>query len=213
MEYKYKGLELMPKEFSELMVQFFDGKQFSRQDAIKRITEYHLDNGGLLNKTSYITTFKSATRLLDKCGIENVGYGIWRLSYKKKDIEIITSGVNHKESYSADKVLGEGENAIYVYYYDCYKDLAILKGRNAWECKIGRTDVDSISRVFSQAGTCYPEVPHLALIINCKDSLLLERAIHSILKLQGKWLPSSPGKEWFITSPEEIEKIYNSIKN
>jgi hypothetical protein len=54
-------------------------------------------------------------------------------------------------------------------------------------------------------------MPHLALIIHCNDSSLLEKALHSILKLQDKWIPDSPGKEWFITSPEEIEAIYNSV--
>ena len=31
---KYKGLELTPNAFAELIITLFDGKQFSRQDAI-----------------------------------------------------------------------------------------------------------------------------------------------------------------------------------
>ena len=97
MNYKYYGLELTPTIFSELLIQMFDGKQFSRQDAVDTIAKYHAENGGLLNKPSY------------------------------------------------------------------------LKGRNQWECKIGRTEVDPLSRIFSQAGTCYPELPHVALIMYCDD--------------------------------------------
>ena len=82
-----------------------------------------------------------------------------------------------------------------------------------WECKIGRTDVDPISRIFSQAGTCYPEFPHIALIIYCDDSSLLEKTLHNILKLNNKCFTESPGKEWFLTSPDEIERLYNSITN
>ena len=100
---------------------------------------------------------------------------------------------------------------MYLYYYDRYKELAEFKGYDIWECKIGRTDVDPIGRVVGQAGTCYPELPHIALIIYCDDSSLVEKALHSILKIKGRWLDKSPGKEWFITSPQEIEDIYMTI--
>lgn len=214
MDYKYEGLELTPAIFSDLLIQLLDGKQFSRKDAIEKITNYHLENGGLLNKPSYVSAFKKAVQMLNDNGMKNVGYGIWRLNYEEKSVEIISQQENNKEEkYSADKEIGDGKNAVYIYYYDCYKDFAESKGNNVWECKIGRTDVDPISRVFSQAGTCYPELPHLALIIHCDDSALLEKALHSILRLQDKWISTSPGTEWFMTSPEEIEIMYNQISN
>ena len=55
MDYKYEGLELTPAIFSDLLIQLLDGKQFSRKDAIEKITNYHLENGGLLNKPSYVS--------------------------------------------------------------------------------------------------------------------------------------------------------------
>ncbi len=212
MDYRFIGLELTPAIFEELLILFFDGKQFSRQDAIDRITRYHLDNGGFLNKTSYISVFKKATQNLKDKGLVNTGYGVWRLCYSKKTIEeIIPKSKAEEAVFKADKEIGEGKNAVYIYYYDSYKELASLKEKDLWECKIGRTDVDPISRIFSQAGTCYPELPHLALIIHCDDSSLLEKALHSILKIKQRWLVDSPGKEWFLTSPQEVESLYYSI--
>lgn len=214
MEYKYKGIELTPAIFQELLIKLFDGKQFSRQDAVDLITSYHIEHGGILNKaaSSYIQVFKKATQYLKNFGIENVGYGIWRLNYEKKEIEIISIEKKIENiNFSSDKELGTGKNSVYVYYYDGYKKLAKLQGREIWECKIGRTDVDPISRVMGQAGTCYPELPHIALIIYCDDSSLLEKAFHSILKLKSRWLSEAPGTEWFITSPEEVEQMYYSI--
>ena len=212
MDYKYIGLELTPAIFSDLLIQLFDGKQFNRQDALDRITKYHLENGGVLNKSSYISVFKKAAQRLKNSGIENVGYGVWKLCYEKKSVEVIISE-NKSDTvvFSADKEIGSGHNSVYVYYYDRYKELANLKGQEIWECKIGRTDVDPISRIVGQSGTCYPELPHIALIIYCDDSSLLEKALHSILKVKNRWLSNSPGKEWFLTSPEEIESIYLSI--
>ena len=212
MEYKYKGIELTPAIFQELLIQLFDGKQFSRQNAIDSITSYHIEHGGVLSKSTYVATFKKATQNLKDFGIENAGYGIWRLCYVKKQIEI-ENVENKKDNIKilADKEIGVGENSVYIYYYDAYKKLAEAQGKNVWECKIGRTDVDSISRVIGQAGTCYPELPHIAIVFYCDDSHLLEKALHSVLKMKKRWIADAPGKEWFITSPEEVEKIYYTI--
>lgn len=212
MEYQYYGLELTPAIFRELLIQFFDGKQFARQNAIDEITTYHVQNGGILKKTSYISVFKKASQNLREMGMKSIGYGIWRLAYEKKEITILEYDKKQKEiSISADKEIGEGKQSIYVYFYNGYKKLAEIQGKNVWECKIGRTDVDSISRVFGQAGTCYPELPHIAIIFYCDDSMLLEKAFHTVLKVKNRWISTAPGTEWFMTSPEEIEKIYYAI--
>lgn len=210
--YKYQGIELTPAVFKDLLIQFFDGKQFSHQEAVDEIQKYHLENGGLLTKATYLATFKKAAQQLKDAGIENVGYGIWRLRYNTQKFDVTPIPAKSNDFvFSSDKIIGSGTKSVYVYYYDAYKNLSTLQGKSSWECKIGRTDVDPISRIISQAGTCYPELPHIALIINCDDSNLLEKTLHDILKLKKRWLSNSPGKEWFITSPEEVEQIYVSL--
>jgi hypothetical protein len=212
MEYKYQGLELTPGIFRELLIDLFDGKQFTRQDAVNIVTRYHTDHGGILQKPTYIPTFKKTSLLMRNEGLVKAGYGVWKLNYKKNQIEIMPAAKKDIiPAYTADKEIGSGKKSIYVYYYDNYKELASLKNSKIWECKVGRTDVDPISRVVGQAGTCYPEMPHIALVIYCDDSNLLEKAIHDALRLRNRWLIDSPGKEWFLTSPEEVEEIYNSI--
>ena len=212
MDYPYKALELTPAIFKELLIELFDGKQFDRSTAVDIVLKHHANNGGKLSKPSYIQTFKKACAYLKDNGLINVGYGVWRLNYEKDDTEIVqTTSKKESISYSVDKEIGSGEKSIYVYYYDSYKKLAESKGQNTWQCKVGRTDVDPISRIIGQAGTCYPELPHVALVIYCDDSALLERTLHSILKMRNKWLTDSPGKEWFMTSPKEIEDIYSTL--
>lgn len=212
MEYKFNGIELTPAIFSDLLIQLLDGKQFSRQDAIDAVIKYHQENGGLLNKPSYVSVFKKAAQNLKESGLENIGYGIWKLNHRISSTEVVFSQKPSTEiAFHADLEIGSGNASVYVYYYDSYRELAGLKGNEKWECKIGRTDVDPISRIIGQAGTCYPELPHIALIIYCDDSSLLEKALHNILMLKKRWLENSPGKEWYITSPNEIEEIYRSI--
>lgn len=217
-EYKYKGMNLIPSIFMDLMLQLFDGKQFKRQDAIDAIYSYHLTNGGIVeNNRDMIGTFKHATRLLRDKGYDltNNGYGIWVLhneiistnQYEPEENEIVNT------TYEADECLGDGLCAVYVYYYETYKQLSELKGEKKWACKIGRTDRNPIQRIINQSGTCCPEIPHIALVIYCDDSCALESTLHSILKLNKRWLADAPGVEWFITSPEEVKSIYNHLMN
>ena len=216
-EYKYSGVKLTPGIFRELLIEFFDGAIFSRQTAITTISENHIQRGGIIEQgRDLVMVFKKATQNLQKqnAGLLNKGYGMWELHYKKTETTIIEDGLSEeKTNYLADEIIGIGDNAIYVYYYDIYYEMAKLKGLTVWECKVGRTDRDPINRVLGQTGTCYPELPHIALIIKCDDSSVLEAALHNILKMRGRWIENAPGTEWFMTTPQEIKDIYLKIVN
>ena len=168
-EYKYAGVELTPNIFAELLILLFDGKQFKRTTAIEVITQYHHDGGGVLGKKEYVSVFKKACQNLSSSGLSNIGYGTWRLNYENPEVEVIEEKIRDTVEYDADKTIGAGYNAVYVYYYDTYKKYAEACGHSIWECKIGRTDKDPLQRIFGQAGTCYPELPHIALIIKCSN--------------------------------------------
>ena len=214
--YEFSGLSLTPTVFGKLLIRLFDGKRFRRQAAISVVSDYHRANGGIIEKErDFINVFKHATLELRKkdIGLVNRGQGLWELHYHEPDVvEVITVSSEIKEvTYSVDETLGAGPNAVYVYYYDVYCELAIINGEALWPCKIGRTDCDPIQRIIGQAGTCYPELPHVALVIYCDDSNALETTFHNIMKVKGRWMADAPGKEWFMTSPDEIKAIYTSV--
>ena len=102
-------------------------------------------------------------------------------------------------------------SSVYLYYFPAYKHLAALEGEQVWPCKIGKTRYDAIDRVRSQTRTALPEYPKVGLIIKTDKLRLMETTIQSILKLQGKQKLDAPGTEWFITSPSEVEQVYESI--
>ena len=208
-----RGLKLIPSLFASILIELFDGKIFERQTAIDKVREYHLNAGGILEQDrDYVAVFKAAAQVLKNNGLTNQGYGVWRLNYKKQDSEI----VKQKKTvikYDVDEEIGNGDSAVYVYYYDIYKKYAEINGKNFFECKIGRTDKAPIQRIIDQTGTCYPEKPHIALIIYCENSKSLESALHRVLQYGGKKVEESPGNEWFITSPEEIKEIYFFLRN
>lgn len=210
-DYKYAGVELMPSVFAELLILLLDGKQFKRTTAIDMVTKYHHDGGGILGKREYVSVFKGACQSLSQNGLTNIGYGTWRLNYKVREVEIVKEVVKDTAEYAADKTIGSGENSVYVYYYDIYRKYAEQSGQQIWECKIGRTDENPLQRIFGQAGTCYPEPPHIALIMKCANAAHLEAALHSVFKIRNRWLENAPGTEWFRTSPAEVEAIYRAI--
>lgn len=211
--YKYKGVELTPYTFAHVLVFLFDGKQFKRGDVVKEILDFHKNNGGIAEKKEYYSVFKNATRKQLKNSLRNPGYGIWELKYKEEQITPFVPELSGEkgEIFDIDEVCGRGKGSVYIYYYDIYREIATLQGKTEWPCKVGMSNKDTIARIFSQSGTAFPEYPHIALLIKCDSAREMERALHSILKVQGKWLKNSPGKEWFMTSPNEIKKIYNVL--
>lgn len=209
-----RGLELTPSLFANILIELFDGKIFKRQEAILKVKEYYVTTGGVLeNDRDLIAVFKAATRLLKNKGLINQGYGAWKLNYKKDNVKIVKVKTESKKiKYNVDEEVGFGDCAVYVYFYDIYKRFAEINNSKFFECKIGRTDRDPIHRIFNQSGTCYPEKPHIALIIYCDNSKSLESAIHSALRYKGREVKGSLGKEWFMTSPEEIKEIYSYLQ-
>lgn len=105
-----------------------------------------------------------------------------------------------------EKRIGCGDEAVYVYYFPVYKEMALLKGYLSWPCKIGRTALIATDRVSCQGGTALSEFPVIGLEIKTKNSTHLERVIHGELKSLWKQIKTSPGFEWFTTSPDLIEK-------
>ena len=212
--YKYEGIELSPSVFADLLITLFAGKQFKRKDAISEVVKYHSSNGGMLNKNEYVSVFKKAVQRLKEYGIQNRGYGIWLLpSEDNTPITIIDSNDDKADAgiCSIEKTIGIGDESVYVYYYNNYKEKQLLTGETRFPCKIGRTKDMPLNRIFSQCGTNMPEYPRIALVIKCDNSQLLENAMHSILKVKNRQIDLSPGKEWFMTNPEEIESFYRCV--
>ena len=211
-KYKYYGIKLTPNVFKELLIEFFDGIQFKRDVAISKIIKYHHENGGIIKDVNGVAVFKKATQKMRNTGLENIGYGVWVLNYKKNDVSLDVAEIEKPNiSIEPDKNIGTGSNSVYIYYFDTYRVFAESRGEKYWQCKIGRTDSEPLQRIFNQSGTSFPELPHVALVIYCDRPQQLETTLHSILKLRNRWIETAPGNEWFYTNPSEIENIYNSI--
>lgn len=217
-EYKYKQQPLRPQTMAEIMRHLLDGKRFARREAINLVKQFHLENGGVIDDSKdYAAQFKKVcSKDLKGYGIKNVGYGEWLLdSADAPKIDRVESVITQAKEESlqlvVEKEIGEGNGSIYVYYYTIYRKYAQVRGKKIWECKIGRSGFDPVQRVLGQSVTCYPEVPTIGLIIHCDNPVALEAFFHNALKVKKRWIEDAPGVEWFLTSPEEVEQLYNAL--
>jgi hypothetical protein len=111
--------------------------------------------------------------------------------------------------------VGAGPECVYLYFNPNDRQLAELKGRDVWECKIGRTaGFDAINRILAQGiRTALSRLPIVGLVLRTDDSAALENALHASLRLVGAEVPDSPGNEWFFTSPARTQAWYMSFQN
>ena len=84
-----------------------------------------------------------------------------------------------------------------------------MEGSESFRCKIGSTE-DHKKR-FSTSQTDVPENRKIAVIFKTDFPTELERILHSTLKIQGKQLKDTPGREWFLTNPDAVINLYNTI--
>ena len=210
--YKYTNCELTPQVFEEALLHLFTNKQFTREECCKAVQDYHILCGGICNRKKYTDTFKKATQTLRKKGyrLENPIQGVWRLY---NNISTTSNNMNSSTDDDIKKDIGCGEETVYCYYFPTYKKYAMMCSNNTWACKIGMTTKNIWDRIYSQSTTCFPEEPFVALIIHCENSKELEQLLHKVLKTRGKWIETSPGQEWYMTNPAEVESIYLWIVN
>ena len=189
----------------------------------------HHSRGGQPEDKNYTSTFKAALRYLEKEGKaksltkEGGPKGYWQIG----SISDFSNGNQHErvetlrtenigdekkvaESGEPEKIIGTGEGAVYLFYHDDHKYKAESEGKSFWQCKVGMTERDPIERVRTQTSTATPEPPK-TYIFRTDVPEAMEKAIHAILDACGKRVKYSRGKEWFITSPDEVENIYRGL--
>ena len=121
------------------------------------------------------------------------------------------------------KVIGSGNQFVYLYYFPTYRLNSIYYTKYVdnthetllYRCNIGQTKDDVKTRVGAQIGRQCPEKARIALVIRTDDCDALETEIHDELKRRRKWLDPEyndvVGEEWFLTNPVEVEGIVKSI--
>ncbi len=212
-QYKYVGKTLTPNMARELIQELFAGQTVQKQEMIRTVDEAHLERGGLPSRAQF---HHPVTLALSNMGREgqasNPSQGNWFIPSSTQDDDSVEHERSNldSENLEPEKVIGFGKQSVYLYYYPAYQRLAELQDEAVWACKIGKSRSSAVNRIGSQTRTALPEFPKVGLIIKTDESGLMEKAIQYILRIQGKQKQDAPGNEWFITSPSEIEQVYET---
>jgi hypothetical protein len=111
-----------------------------------------------------------------------------------------------------EREIGDGAQSVYAFYLPTFRVAAEACGEGRWPIKIGMTTASVVARMDSFR-TALPEMPVLALRLRVDDASAVERVIHGVLALRGQRVEQAGGSEWFLTTPHEIEAIYNFIRS
>jgi hypothetical protein len=223
--YNYVGIALTPSIIETLILQLFAGRIIERQTIEDEVSAYHAAKGGQKSKGQNILSGvkRALTRLKEKGKADNPSYGYWRISQDETVETLALSAPFEEDVLSSfdeivpesepisDILLGEGKSSIYLYYLPLYRQNAERLNEKVWHCKIGRTDRDPLIRILTQASTALPEKPHIGLVFKTNYPLEYEHSIHCILTIRGRKIDSSPGAEWYLTSPDEVQEIISFI--
>ena len=87
-------------------------------------------------------------------------------------------------------------------------ELAKLKKRTVFPCKIGRTIHEPEQRV---KDAFLPEDLVSPLAFRTSDSVKLEKMLHCVFEYADKRIRNIRRKEWFLTNPDEIKSVYRSL--
>lgn len=114
-------------------------------------------------------------------------------------------------SFESERTIGSGRNSVYLYYYQWDQENATPNGLNVWECKVGKVEGRPLQARLREQATD-PENFRLGLHIQTDDNPVeIERFIHNELKERDQHLDESLRTEWFLTNPNEVERIYKRI--
>jgi hypothetical protein len=228
------GIPLQPVNARKIVLELFNEKsQWSREDLSKEVIRRHENAGGTTGVQSPTIVVKKCLSLLRQEGrVTPVAKGIWISIDPSSKIE--ATGANDQsepvvianviaddpiddedeefQTKAEQLTIGQGEEAVYLYFNPNDRELAQFRGSDCWECKIGRTKhlpVDT--RIFSQGiKTALSKMPVIGLVILTENCVLTERAIHTALSNLSLEAPDSPGMEWFITNPTRVADWYRS---
>lgn len=222
--YRFRGVPLTPNVIAELIREERAAgrisETFRRSDVLTTLEHSHVSRGGLNGSAAY-SSFKKALTMLRKQGLlEMASPQFWRFTDNAAaiptNIDILEDALSIEavqpvlpnSKLCIEEEIGVGAEAVYVYYQPNDRGLAIAEGRGIWECKIGMTRGAVDARIISQHSlTTVNTLPVLGLVIRTPDAYKLEKLLHALLSSASASCTSSPGTEWFMTSPARVKRV------
>lgn len=213
------GVPLIPTVACEHILELYGGRELpvKTREMRTEVLELHLSRGGHDPTRAISSVIEEALSHLKKNGhAQKRSHGLWIISNPESTnlVDNETDASNRDSENNGEERPPETKTAIsgvYGFYFPDTKQLATLQGRERWLIKVGKS-TDASSRVFSQT-TGMHQIPKSFIIKATEEISLWESTLHDILSLAGKRSDESPGNEWFLTNPDELNRIVNAVES
>lgn len=224
METQQEGTPLTPQVFARIWSELFCGLGvFSNKVIRTAVLAEHLKMGGMPPAEPLANVQKRAKKWLHhyQPGFANwavgpyvavAGRGARSGRYATdslQDLQDLCSSVPRgryegaKDEGIDHPVYGEGEGAVYLYYYPSQKVDAESKNLNSWPCKIGQTSGDVKDRIMDQFGTSRHELPAIAWEHRTDEYVDVEkRALKLLPSIPEQKTGKGIGREWRLANPD-----------
>ena len=201
--YEYEG-KPFTSAIAEKSLNLHYGETFHIKTEGETLLKEHLDNGGLPPEGNrnlegedlLYHIISTAMRQLKSDGRANMieGSSQWEVFPKGR------------------RVFGIGSESVYCFYDPRDRTVAEARGEKLWACNIGQTKRPVEVRVKEQTDQWTVD-PRIDLILKTPSGKDLEKKIHEILKLLGRYLRDFRGKgrEWYLVSPDEVVYLYKCV--
>lgn len=107
-----------------------------------------------------------------------------------------------------ERSIGEGEDALFVCFWQNSKTLAKYQGKGVWPCRL--CDPDDIGEMLT---VDYPEKLCVPFVIKMNDGDFLNEVLGCFMRLGGVESIGmyGAGAGWLLTNPEMIERAYEKF--
>ena len=191
--YKYENQHFTQMAAVHILDRYIAGR-FKIAAIIKRVGSYHEEHGGVRADSDDLE--RRVRNALDSLTLSG------RAVEEPQDFWILPP--------DDQRIFGNGENWVYLYYFHHHKIAAVSQGKDIWQCKIGSTHRTPERRIRELTGG-YPSAPTIDLLLRTDKHEVLEKAIHRTLQLRGNHIEDAQGDEWFWTNPDVVLEIYNFV--
>lgn len=191
--YKYENQHFTQMAAVHILDRYIAGR-FKITAIIKFVGNYHEEHGGVLTDSGDLD--RRVRNALDSLSLSG------RAVEESQDFWILPP--------DDQRIFGNGENWVYLYYFDHHKRDAVSQEKDIWHCKIGSTHRNPGDRI-RELTRGYPTTPTIALLFRTDKHEVLEKTIHRILELRGKHIENAQGDEWFWTNPDIVLEIYDFV--
>ena len=191
--YKYENQYFTQMAATHILDRYIAGR-FKIAEIIKQVCGYHEAHGGMLTDSN--DSERRVRNALDSLSLSG------RAAEESQDFWIVPP--------DDQRIFGNGENWVYLYYFDHHKRGAVSQRKDVWHCKIGSTHRNPKDRI-RELTKGYPTAPTIALLFRTDKHGVLEKTIHRILELRGNRIDNAQGDEWFWTNPDIVLEIYDFV--